>query len=246
MSGIIAAILGPSVTLLLAWLIGNALTTRWDAVKKKSEMNLNALEKLYQLYGEFFEVWKVWDTSKGQEPSSKDFHKTRAELLERAAKAEGIMESLLVRITSERVLSDRELDLLGAFRQSYQTLREAIENDINIKKDLGWKESHAIPYAAFKGLASSVAAILAQPAPMPFLPWQKIAAPSRQQALQSLRQVTSNAYESWRFGREKLVVWQAVAYRAGLLDFKEDLPNKDESSRYYDSRALYEIPADRT
>src|ERR1700722_19702542 len=61
LTAIIAAFVAPVLTLGLAWLVGNSLTTRWDTVKKQAELDLAAMEQFYKIYGEFFAVWKLWE-----------------------------------------------------------------------------------------------------------------------------------------------------------------------------------------
>lgn len=48
------------------------------------------------------------------------------ELMDRASKAEGGVEALLVKVATERCLTDDNAEDLGLFRQAYQQLRDAI------------------------------------------------------------------------------------------------------------------------
>jgi len=48
--------------------------------------------------------------------------------MRRAATAEGKIESLIVKLATERELTPDEIRTLGLFRQAYQRLREAIRN----------------------------------------------------------------------------------------------------------------------
>ena len=220
------ALLSPVIALALAWLVGNRLTDRWDVRKKTRELDLAALSEFYRLYGEFFSLWKLWDHALGQ-PG--ELGPRREVLLDRSAAAEGQMEALLIRIASERRLTLKEQHILGAFRQGYKRVRKAIQNEQSLNEQ-GWSRSGAPGYAAFKGLASSVAVLLAEPRRSG---WVKElvkppAGPDSIEARRALRQITSNVYEaSWRTpdGRQRNV-WVAVAANLGLLDFQEPHPSE--------------------
>jgi hypothetical protein len=58
----------------------------------------------------------------------------RWDLFDRAAKAEGGIEAILLRLSTERQLCGCEREQLGLFRQSFQQLRQAIRDD----KALAW------------------------------------------------------------------------------------------------------------
>jgi hypothetical protein len=86
------------VTLILGWRFGNRITDHWDEVKKRRELDMIAVTKFYQLYGEHFAIWKIWETVKRGE--RKDYYTRPDEnmawsLLERASAVEGGFESLL-------------------------------------------------------------------------------------------------------------------------------------------------------
>jgi hydrogenase maturation factor len=49
------------------------------------------------------------------------------ELLDRAAKAEGNVEAILVKLATERYLDEKNARDLGLFRQAYQQLRESFK-----------------------------------------------------------------------------------------------------------------------
>jgi hypothetical protein len=235
---LIAAVVGPTLTLMLAWLVGNSLTTRWDAVKKRTELDLAAMEQFYKLYGEFFTVWKLWEdaTRRGDETK-------RSSLLDRIAVAEGQLEALIVRIGCERSLTEQQLHAAGAFRQAYQTLRKSMKHGHSLSGDDGWNASNAAPYAAFKGLAASVAVLL-RPAPARLIGRLPAPGPHPIAATAALRSLTSNAYEPWTIdgGQRRLVVWEAVARNQGLLDVPEDWPPPvTDGSPYYNSEAVYAV-----
>jgi len=149
------------VTLGLGWVIGNQLSARvsmaWAIRQKKREIELETVSMFYKVYGEFFAVWKLWVYHKEQ-----SFTETsRWEMLERAATAEGILESIFVKLSSERDLNERETEILGRFRQGFQTLRQSIRDD----KYLGWSKDKYNEYVSFKRLAGLVSDILVSETP---------------------------------------------------------------------------------
>jgi hypothetical protein len=56
------AFLVAAASLLVGSSLGQRLTTRWEERKKRRELELTALSDFYRLYGEFFAVWKTWET----------------------------------------------------------------------------------------------------------------------------------------------------------------------------------------
>jgi hypothetical protein len=146
------------LTLGLGWLLGNGITSRWEEVKVRRALQLAALERFYQLYGEFYAVWKLWSVYKNptQGPNDERDPSMVWGLLERAAEVEGGFESILVRLTQEPDVQE-----LASFRESYQCLRESIRSD----QALDWKANPskgepALKYKEFKRLASRVAHLL--------------------------------------------------------------------------------------
>src|SRR5262245_31485222 len=53
---------------------------------------------------------------------------SRWDLLDRACTCEGNLESILVRLASERPLESDDIEVLGCFRQLYQKLRQCIRD----------------------------------------------------------------------------------------------------------------------
>jgi hypothetical protein len=231
MSTLIASIVGPVVALLLAWLLGNFLATRWDLIKKRTELDLSALEQFYQLYGEFFELWKVWD-SKADTAGTED----RLTLLSRAASAEGRLESLFIRVAGQRVLSGEQIHRLGSFRQIYQYLRSAIKKNVSLRSTGGWSGSGDTTYAAFKGLAASIAVDL-RPLRLSMRGDRNL--PTASESVVSLRAITSNVYETWVRDNERLIVSEAVARNEGLLDIQDGPPSWESGSPFYNHDAIY-------
>ena len=124
-SAFIGVLLAPVVTLLTAWAIGHRLAARWSLWQKHREQTLAATSEFYRLYGEFFAVWKLWNNSVRQSTAVGQDDR-RWNLLERAAAAEASMETIMLKLASERILSEADLATLGRFRQAFQYLRDVI------------------------------------------------------------------------------------------------------------------------
>ncbi len=195
-------LLAPVITILLAWLVGHRLSAYWAERQKRREVVLTATNEFYKLYGEFFAVWKLWNYSIDQVEDSTSGER-RWKLHERAAAAEASMESMMVNLASERVLTEDQVATLGRFRQAYQSLREAIA----VGKKLSWYFDEHPEYLAFKRLAAGVARLVSAA--------DGISAPKVERAQEALRVITSNQWESnWidvntSGSRERLSKWQS-------------------------------------
>jgi hypothetical protein len=170
------------VTLGLGWLIGQALTYRWNVRQKRREAQLSATQQFYGAYGEFFAVWKLWNrldrNYRGQQADERQW-----ELHKRAAAAEAVIEGTLVKLSSELALDDLQLATLGRFRQAFQQLRQSIRQG----RLLDWSHAEHPEYRAFKELAVRVAALLATR-------WSD-KPPASDQAARQLLRITSNTWE---------------------------------------------------
>jgi hypothetical protein len=157
------------VVALLAWLV----TERYAAVRQaqaaRQERNLAAAEELYTVYGHFFAAWKAWEHLKrrdGGDASDSSYAQRQRELLALASQAEGAYESLIIRISLEKALTDNDRRALWALRFALKQLRYAIRDD----RLLDWWRSDGPPasaraagfrdYQAFKSLVLRVASIL--------------------------------------------------------------------------------------
>jgi hypothetical protein len=146
-SGIVSPLLAVVVTLGGGWFITTRVTDRWDKIKKRREMDLASAQDFQRLYGEFCAAWKSWDTSM-QHPKTVGSSIDRAwECLEHATAIEGEIEALLAKVASERFLSDDDIDVLGAVREGFQTLRKAIREGVSLAD----RES-PFKYSVFKGI----------------------------------------------------------------------------------------------
>ena len=144
------------ITLSLGWFVGSRISNHWTFIQRRKELDLETAQSFHKLYGEFFAIWKLWNYYIRDIGPEAFPEASRWELLNRACNAEGNVESLFVRLSSERKLSPNALELLGKFRQAYQQLRESIRNNEALKWD--W---HTHPdYLAFKNLGARVAFLI--------------------------------------------------------------------------------------
>ena len=144
------------VLLGLAWFVGQRLTVAWNLRQKQKEHDLATARDFHALYGEFFAIWKLWNYYIRDVGAESFEGASRWNLLDRACEAEGKLESTLVRLACERSLDDKDIEVLGCFRQLYQQLREAIRDN----KPLPWDYSEHPYYVAFKTLAPQVASLI--------------------------------------------------------------------------------------
>lgn len=170
------------ITLVLGWFVGNRLSAAWAIRQKKREIELETVKEFYRIYGEFISTWKLWTYFKDQ----KIENITRWELLERASKSEGALESIYVKLSSERKnIGEMDVEILARFRQCYQKLRESIRDD----KLLGWhRDKHPEEYESFKLLAGLVSDIILA---VPQSKKQKVIAPN-----EAFMMLSSNEWES--------------------------------------------------
>ena len=175
-------VVGPLTAAVLAFGVGNRLSARWAIRQKRREMAISATYEFHRLYGDFFATWKLWYYTLGASPQH--HHEYRWELIKKAAASEAGVESLFVRLATERRLLEHETEALGKFRQAYQQLRQAIRDGRN----LSWSSSDHPEYIAFKRLAAAAAHLLesSDSAPRPTLTETQAA----------LLRITSNEWES--------------------------------------------------
>lgn len=120
------------VTLLLTWIGGQQILGYWELRKRRKEMDIQSAQRFHDLIGEWKAIWRAWKYFKSSSVSANAgaFPATaRWDLLDRAARAEGGVEAILLRLAIERELCGCERTQLGLFRQSFQQLREAIRDD---------------------------------------------------------------------------------------------------------------------
>jgi hypothetical protein len=101
----------------LGWVIGRGLTVLWSRRQKQNEQDLVAARDFHALYGDFFALWKLWNYFVRDLGAQALPGASRWELLDRACKSEARLESTLVRVASEKPLTDKDIATLGRFRQ---------------------------------------------------------------------------------------------------------------------------------
>jgi hypothetical protein len=172
-----------AVTLSLGWFVGNRLSARWAVSQKRREEDLSAASELHRLYGESFAVWKLWNrtANSGPRDSKED---ARWQLAERAASVDAGFESLLLRLTSERILDRKIRDSLGTLRQGFQHLRQSIFEGHAIE----WSDSEHPQYSEFKRLTCATSVLLASE--------RNGHLPTPEEADAALRDITSNRHEA--------------------------------------------------
>jgi hypothetical protein len=132
---------------------GSALTLFWNIRQKQRELDLETARDFHNHYGAFFSTWKSWNWYLKQRKPDPAIQR---ELFERAASAEGGVESILSRLAAHRRLSAQMVADLACFRQGFQTLRQAIRED----KPLDWGSSEVAEYRRFKDLSGRVSEII--------------------------------------------------------------------------------------
>jgi hypothetical protein len=129
--------------LLLTWFGGQKILDQWDLRKKRKEIDIQTAQRFHELVGEWKAVWRAWQFLKKTPPKGSPIVASptaRWDLFDRAAKAEGGIEAILLRLSIERQLCGCERKQLGLFRQSFQQLREAIRDDKGLAWNRGSKE----------------------------------------------------------------------------------------------------------
>jgi len=133
-----------ALLLLLTWLVGQKIIARWDLIKKQRELDIAVARDFQKLYGEFKEVSRLWRiySYKGDKPNITLPDSIAAELVQRAAAAEGGVEAIIMKLATERVLTADDIRTLGLFRQAYQKLREAIRDSQKFEWTHNTREYH--------------------------------------------------------------------------------------------------------
>jgi hypothetical protein len=122
---LIGPLLTSVITLIGGWLIGQKISAQWNIHVKERESDIQAIANLREAYSEYLGVRRLWNIyQKNKIGPPKDEYGLR--LLDRATHAEGVVESLLMKVTSERRIQQTDMDRLGLLRQGFQQLREAI------------------------------------------------------------------------------------------------------------------------
>lgn len=171
------------LTFFLTWIVGQRIATRWAIRQKRKELQLSAANRFENIYGEFFSVWKLWDyycKTLKENDSSKE---TYWNLLNRACAAEASVEALMVKLSSEFILTNEDIASLGKFRQAFQSLRESISRN----EKLQWSFSEHSEYLTFKRLSTYIVNLLAAR--------DHFDIPDAKRSFKTLREITHNKWE---------------------------------------------------
>ena len=149
-------VLGPLLTAGFALAVGNRISAAWSHRQKHREYSLSVTAEFYQVYGEFFAIWKLANYS---------FRQSRPEitqeyilgLIERAANMEARVEAMLLRVASELQLTPAEIRVLGLYRQAVQLLRQSIIR----RQQLDFFGQGQAKYELYKHLSVAVGELVA-------------------------------------------------------------------------------------
>jgi hypothetical protein len=118
--------------LAVTWLVGSQIINFWEGRKKRKEQDILSSSEFHKLFGEFTSVWRLWKVQHDRFPTKESLSDKAEErywdLLKRASAVEGGMESIFVKLASEKRLSDVQINALGYFRQAIQQLRQSIRD----------------------------------------------------------------------------------------------------------------------
>ena len=154
-----------AILLVLSWLVGQRILAFWERRKKQNEIDLASLAQLHRIHAEFRTIGRLWRAFGLGQPAGAavnipdDIH---WQLQLRAAAAEGEMEALVVKLATERVLTDHQVRSLGFLREAYQLLRRCIRDRVWFY----WK-SGSPEYTTFYTSAIELTSVLSQMAPRP-------------------------------------------------------------------------------
>lgn len=191
-----------------AALVTNRVAHGYEQRRKQREFDRETMQELASLYGTIFATWKAWDTS-SRFPKVEPAEGAAWELLREAAKAEGRVEAMLVRLAADRPLRDPEdIKTLAGLRQSFKIVRKAIRDN----KPLDWRSSRDREYAALKAYAVSTAALVSTERSGP--------PPSAATARVVFQKITSNEYEP---------TWTDLAVDAGWTATSHHRPPTETS-----------------
>lgn len=174
--------------LVVGWSLGRFIINYWDEKKKRRELDLETAMQFNKLYGEFKEVSRLWRVVSftGRRATKLILPETTPlDLLKRAAAAEGGVEAIIMKLATERVLEEEDIETLGLFRHAYQKLREAIRDGAYFQWTRNMRE-----YTLFNNLASKTAYIISL---------SKIKkCPKSEEAPKTLQKITAIQAKQWQ------------------------------------------------
>lgn len=154
---LVKIVLGPVVTVGFAWLVGNRISAAWTHRQKHREYSLSVTAEFYQVYGEFFAIWKLANFAFRQHrPEITDAF--ILDLIKRSAALEARVEAMLLRAASELRLTPDEVRSLGLYRQSIQLLRQSII----MRRQLDFFGTGQAKYEFYKQLSVTVGELVAK------------------------------------------------------------------------------------
>lgn len=163
--GIFIKFLLSIISLFFIWFIGQRISYLWNIRQKQKELDLISAREFYDLYGKFFSLWKLWNSSFTDPWCSAPYmsldelpEKFRWYSFEEACKIESRMEAIFVQVSGSKALKIRDVEVLGKFRQGFQQIRETIRSNDR----LAWDSATHPEYLAFKHLGTEVGEILSK------------------------------------------------------------------------------------
>ena len=146
------------VTMIFGWIAGQRIVAYWDMKKKRQDVDLALAAQFQHLYGDFKQISRLWRSVRyaGKRNEEVDFPEHfAADLLVKATAAEGSVEAIIIKLATERTLTEKDIETLGLFRQAYQRLRESVRDG----EDLNW--THGEPeYHLYNDLAAQVCGLI--------------------------------------------------------------------------------------
>ncbi|MCK5485046.1 MAG: hypothetical protein KAI86_02465 [Desulfobacterales bacterium] len=191
------------IGLLGAWIVGNSITTKWQLIQKRKELELQLAQNFYKYYGEFFAIWKIWhqlieDTGETAivVPEHAIPEQSRYELHERAAAMEGGIETTLLKVASEIPLDQDDQRNLGNLRQAFSVARYCIRHRMTIP----FFSSGNKQYRELKRLSTAFGVLLARPLRTNLLSiFVSFPVPTAKEANDAWEEITSNDHEKdWK------------------------------------------------
>ncbi len=154
---LVKIVLGPVVTVGFAWLVGNRISAAWSHRQKHREYSLSVTAEFYQVYGEFFAIWKLANFALRQ-PRPEVTDSFILDLIKRSAALEARVEAMLLRAASELNLSKDGIRSLGLYRQAVQQLRLSIIR----RQQLDFFGTGQAKYEFYKQLSVTVGELVAK------------------------------------------------------------------------------------
>jgi hypothetical protein len=146
-----------ALLLLITWKFGQRILVQWEGRKKRQEVDIATSKDLQNLYAEAKQISRTWRSlvKLNCNTAANITAEKHWELQTRAIEVESKYEAIVVKLATERKLSDGDIRFLGLLRQAFQQIRDDImdrKEHLFIGKDSG--------YPLFNALASDVGRIV--------------------------------------------------------------------------------------